>query len=253
MADAVLARLHVTVVLFGVEESDLVVGLRPETAPSTVVFRFPMRAVTASSDVFETAQSLGSDLVHNNTLGWDLIGVHSIPRDDGESVMLVSYAAICHGRPPLPRAQGELQFAKVRRLRKKWPEFLRPHDQVLKEALRWLFREIQDYPVVADMCGPRFTIRDLRKVYEQAWGVKLDASNFQKQVTKPGLELVAKLQEFAGEGPGKPAALYGRGSADLLNPPIRPPHGKQDLPSVRVWGRDGHGRLDHGDASSMEE
>jgi 8-oxo-dGTP diphosphatase len=36
--------------------------------------------------------------------------------------------------------------------------------------------------VAADFCGKRFTISDLRIVYEAVWGMALNAQNFQRKV-----------------------------------------------------------------------
>jgi 8-oxo-dGTP diphosphatase len=245
-----LARVFVSVVLFGVEDSDLVVRLDHQVAGSTRAFSFPTRPVTTGLDVDEAARDLASGLVNNRTAKLTLIGAHLETRPHRPSSVLISYAAVCQGRSPVPQGQGDLLFGRVNYIRKRWPEFLKPHEEVLEQALSWLFREVQDYPLIAEMLAPTFTIADLRTIYEQVWDVRLDPANFHKQVTKPKLDFIKKVQEGVGVGPGKPAAVFGRGSAELLNPPIRPPHGKQDLPSLRVWGRDPHGGLDHGPSPS---
>lgn len=240
---AVLARVQAAVVLFGVEDSQLVVGLHRQGAGSVDAFAFPSLPLTPDSTVTELAHDLATKLVRNRTSPPRLIGAHSVGPDESEPQVLISHAVICSGSPPVPRYR-DITFGEVMPLRKAWPEFLKPHDEVLQEALGWLFREVQDHPVVADMCGPRFTIADLRKAYEQVWDVELDPANFHKQVTRSGLGFVRKVEDFAGKGPGKPAALFEPGPAEVLNPPVRPRHGKRELPSLRVWGRDRHGRLD---------
>lgn len=244
-ADAVTAGVHVAVVLFGVEDSEVVVGLQREDVGSTIAFKFPTKPVVPRESPEDATRFLVGELVANDVAGLSLIGVHwAMARTDRDPVLLVTYAGACKGRPLSSRGGQDLQFGRVKPLRRKYPEFLKPHDQVLRGALRWIFRVVQETPVVADMCRPRFTIAELREVYGQVWGIRhIDPSNFHKQVTKPALGFVRKVEDFDGKGPGKPAALYEPGPARVLNPPIRPPHGEQTSPSIRVWGRDRRGRL----------
>ena len=242
---AVNARVNVAIVLFGVEQSKVVVGLHQEDTPSSIAFRFPARALNGTDDPEATARLLIAELVENQIHALNLIGVQwdSLSRKS-RPTLLVSYAAACKGCPPVPRSDEVLLFGRVKALRRKYPEFLTPHDEVFRQALKWLFRVVQHDPLVAHMCGPRFTIAELREVYEQVWGIRhIDPSNFHKQVTKPALGFVRKVEDFAGKGPGKPAALYEPGPAQLLNPPMRPPHGDQTSPSIRVLGRDRRGGI----------
>ena len=64
-----------------------------------------------------------------------------------------------------------------------------------------------------------FTVSDLREVYEQLWGVELDAGNFQRKVTGvPGL-----LRATGGSvqrGRGRPAALYTGRPTAVISPPL---------------------------------
>jgi ADP-ribose pyrophosphatase YjhB (NUDIX family) len=240
----VVAEVQVALALLGVEGDELVLGLEREDAGSMIAFTFPTAAVVPGEQPDATARRLAGELVRNRVTSPRLLGVHLGGRTpQGDPTALVSFVAGCRGRPPRRRQEGSFDFGIVRKLRRKYPEFMEPHDQVLRNALGWLFHSVQHSPIAADMCGPRFTIAELRSVYEQVWGEDLDPANFHKQVTKPALEFVRKVEDFAGQGPGKPAALYERGQGRVLNPPVRPPHGKYVPPSVRVWGRDPRGRL----------
>ena len=235
-------RVEVAVVLFGVEGIKPVIGLRHQRAGSTIAFGFPTKYLQDGQDPEKAASQFASELVMNEVVSIALLGVHRGRTASDEPSLLIGYVGVCKERPARER-DSELEFAMLKPLRRGHAEFLRPHDQVLRNSLEWLFGAVQELPLVGDMCGPRFTITELREVYEDIWGLrKLDPANFYKQVTKPGLGFVKKIQEFAGEGPGKPAALYARGEADVLSSPVRPPN-KKEAPSVRVWGRDEEGRL----------
>lgn len=66
-----------------------------------------------------------------------------------------------------------------------------------------------------------FTLGELRRVYEAVWGVSLHEGNFRRKVlSTPGF-----VESTGRTAPtdGRPAALYGRGSAAHLHPPILRP------------------------------
>jgi 8-oxo-dGTP diphosphatase len=68
-------------------------------------------------------------------------------------------------------------------------------------------------------CGPEFTIGDLRHVYEVVWGVPVDPRNFSRKVTHTEGFIVPTGARRA-PGTGRPAALYRRGPAKALIPPL---------------------------------
>ena len=66
-----------------------------------------------------------------------------------------------------------------------------------------------------------FTLGELRRVYEAVWGQTLHEGNFRRKVlSTPGF--VEPTGETAPTD-GRPAALYRRGSATQLHPPILRP------------------------------
>ncbi|PRX63024.1 8-oxo-dGTP diphosphatase [Nonomuraea fuscirosea] len=93
------------------------------------------------------------------------------------------------------------------------------HLIILKEGLDRARAKLEYTTVAAAFCRQPFTIADLRRVYEVIWGFPLDPSNFRRKVTK-----AAHFVEPTGESRtpeiGRPAALYRRGSAELLFPPM---------------------------------
>ena len=92
------------------------------------------------------------------------------------------------------------------------------HSVILREALEKARSELEYTTVAAAFCPEPFTISDLRHVYEAVWGCALDPSNFRRKVTK-----APRFLDPTGDRRiqlGRPAALYRRGAAGQLHPPL---------------------------------
>jgi 8-oxo-dGTP diphosphatase len=74
--------------------------------------------------------------------------------------------------------------------------------------------------MAAAFCEEPFTLADLRRVYEAAWGVSLDAPNFRRKVLSTPDFVVPVGAVSSPRGGGRPAQLYRRGSATALYPPL---------------------------------
>jgi 8-oxo-dGTP diphosphatase len=93
------------------------------------------------------------------------------------------------------------------------------HRQILEDALQRAATLVERSGFATRLLPRTFTVSELRQVYEQLWGMELDAGNFQRKVTGvPGL-----LRPTGGSvqrGRGRPAALFtGRPSA-VITPPL---------------------------------
>jgi len=93
------------------------------------------------------------------------------------------------------------------------------HAEILGEALEQARSKLEYTTVAAAFCAEPFSIGDLRHVYETVWGVTLDPSNFRRKVTQARLFLESTGERRRAEM-GRPAALYRRGPARLLSPPL---------------------------------
>jgi 8-oxo-dGTP diphosphatase len=93
------------------------------------------------------------------------------------------------------------------------------HRTILDDAIQRAGRLVERSGFAARLLPRSFTVSDLREVYEQLWGVELDAGNFQRKVTGvPGL-----LRPTGGSvqrGRGRPAALYTARPAAAISPPL---------------------------------
>jgi len=122
---------------------------------------------------------------------------------------------------PLPTAGGDARAARWMPV----DEVLggeRPlafdHRRIIGDAVERA-RGLLEYSTLgAAFCADRFAISDLRRIYEIVWGQRLDPGNFSRKVT--GVEgFLVPTGEHSRDG-GRPAALYRRGPATTLHPPL---------------------------------
>jgi 8-oxo-dGTP diphosphatase len=99
------------------------------------------------------------------------------------------------------------------------PRLAFDHDQILADGVERARSKLEYSPLATAFCPPEFTVGQLRRVYEIVWGTPLDPRNFHRKVTgTPGF-LVEAGGRTAGDR-GRPALLYRRGDAPLLQPPL---------------------------------
>lgn len=94
--------------------------------------------------------------------------------------------------------------------------------RLLSDLQERLADELVTTTVAARLVAERFTMADLRRVYEAAWGVNLDAANFHRKVTKSH-DLAVATDELSHGGPGRPAVLYRSSEVEYLSSPMARP------------------------------
>jgi 8-oxo-dGTP diphosphatase len=93
------------------------------------------------------------------------------------------------------------------------------HSEILADGLERARAKLEYSPLAAAFCADEFTVAELRHVYEVVWGTELDPRNFHRKITgSPGF--LAPTGRTTTRNGGRPAQLYRRGKATLLNPPI---------------------------------
>lgn len=93
------------------------------------------------------------------------------------------------------------------------------HAGILADGVERARAKLEYTALATAFVGERFTVADLRRVYEVVWGVGLDPGNFHRKVTSAGF--VQPTGESVQRGPGRPAALYRRvEDVDELTPPL---------------------------------
>ncbi|HEX7308157.1 NUDIX hydrolase [Lentzea sp.] len=93
------------------------------------------------------------------------------------------------------------------------------HFLILRDGVERARAKLEYTPLGAEFCPAEFTVAELRRVYEIVWGVSLDPRNFHRKVTGVEGLLVATGETTSRDG-GRPAALFRRGGARVLYPPL---------------------------------
>jgi 8-oxo-dGTP diphosphatase len=145
-------------------------------------------------------------------------------RDPRMRVVTVAYLALA---PDLPSPTGGSDAAAAR-----WmpvsdlvpaPDRLAfDHGRILRDGVERARAKLEYTPLASAFCPPSFTVAELRRVYETVWGVRLDARNFHRKVTGTVGFLHPTGATTTRDG-GRPAALYRRGEASILYPPMLRP------------------------------
>jgi 8-oxo-dGTP diphosphatase len=137
-------------------------------------------------------------------------------RDPRGRVVSVAYLALL---PDLPTPVAGTDAAGADWHPLPAPPLAFDHEQILHDAVERARAKLEYTSLGAAFCPDEFTIAELRAVYEAVWGTALDPRNFHRKVTgSPGF-LDATGRRTTRNG-GRPAQLYRRGDATLLNPPI---------------------------------
>lgn len=160
--------------------------------------------------------------IDGSRLHLEQLGAYGDPRRDPRGrVVTIAYLAL---GPDLPAPVGgtdarRAYWAPVSQLAEGNHELAFDHSAILTEALEEVRRKFEYTAVATAFCGESFTLSELRTVYEVVWGQHLDPSNFRRKVLN-----TAGFAQPTGEqrlpSTGRPAVLYRRGDAWLLNPPL---------------------------------
>ncbi|MCC3332055.1 NUDIX hydrolase [Nocardia abscessus] len=167
----------------------------------------------------ELAEETGLDA---DTLHIEQIGAYGDPdRDPRGRVVSVCYMAMMPDLPH-PAAGGDaraVRWVPVETLAAQPDRLAFDHHKLLLDAVERARGKLSYTTLAASFCPPRFTVADLRRVYEIVWGIRLDPSNFRRKVTGvPGF-LVRDDDRTAATG-GRPAHLYRTGPAIHLHPAL---------------------------------
>ncbi|MFI0542265.1 NUDIX hydrolase [Streptomyces sp. WSLK1-3] len=144
-------------------------------------------------------------------------------RDPRGRVVSTAFLAIT---PNLPEATGATDVYRADWLEVEeslWGDNGRlgfDHGKILRNGLEHARSLLEHTTVAADFCDDLFTITDLRKVYEAVWGVEINPGNFHRKVVEETTGFVVRTNKVRRSGPGKPPALFRRGSAHVLYPPM---------------------------------
>lgn len=176
----------------------------------------------------ELAEETGVDDVADHL---EQLRTYATPgRDPRGRIVSVAHVAFAP-EPPDPVAGSDAAGARwwpVREL----PPLAFDHDRILADGLERARAKLEYTTLAMSFVPEPFMIADLRAVYEAVWGVDVDARNFRRKVlSTPGF--VVDTGRRISVGRGRPAALYRRGTATDLHPPMLRPDLQPDPGSDR--------------------
>ncbi|PRY16752.1 8-oxo-dGTP diphosphatase [Kineococcus rhizosphaerae] len=138
-------------------------------------------------------------------------------RDPRQRVVTVCYLALA---PDLPVPRAGTDAADARWFPVAEAQGLAfDHDHLLADGVERARSKLEYSPLATAFCPPEFTVAELRKVYEAVWGTGLDPRNFHRKVTGAAGFLDPTGATTTRDG-GRPAALFRRGPATTLHPPL---------------------------------
>jgi 8-oxo-dGTP diphosphatase len=98
------------------------------------------------------------------------------------------------------------------------------HRKIVRDAVERVSADLELTGLATAFVGPKFTLTELRSVYEAVWGVRLDGANFRRSVlAEDGWVIPTGRRAQPGSTGGKPAALYRAGPLWKRGSPIRSP------------------------------
>jgi ADP-ribose pyrophosphatase YjhB (NUDIX family) len=139
-------------------------------------------------------------------------------RDPRGRVVSVAYLAIAPDLP-IPTAGTDARSARWAPAHAIRDALAFDHAGILDDAVERARTRLEYTTLATAFCGPAFTIGDLRTIYEVVWGTPLDPRNFSRKVTHTE-GFVEPTGDKRVPGTGRPAALYRRGPATALSPPL---------------------------------
>ncbi|MEV6527244.1 NUDIX domain-containing protein [Longispora sp. NPDC051575] len=174
--------------------------------------------------VRELAEETG---LAGRSLVLEQIGAYDAPeRDPRGRIVSVGYLAVAPDLP-VPTAGSDATGATWARLDTVRGALAFDHDEIVSDALERARTRLEYTTSATDFCAEVFTMGELRQIYEIVWGITLDPRNFSRRILATE-GFIEPTGDRRAQVTGRPAALYRRGPASRLNPPmLRPQQGEQ--------------------------
>jgi 8-oxo-dGTP diphosphatase len=159
--------------------------------------------------------------------GLKQFGAYGDPgRDPRMSVVTVAYLAVLKD---LAVAQGgsdaaDALFVPVDSVARGKTKVAFDHRRIIADAASELSGDIGRTGLAIDFVGSRFTLAQLRSVYERVWSVALEPGNFRRSLLgEVGWIIPTGKTLASGSGGGKPAELFRAGPKWKHGSPIHRP------------------------------
>ncbi len=220
----------VDIVVMTITESDLrVLLIRRAIPPFRDSWALPGGFVRPDEDLdTAAARELAEETSISQEPGHlEQVGTYGHPdRDPRMRVVSVGYWAIVPDLPT-PKGGSDAAYAElvpVAELESGRIRLAFDHDRIVADGIARARSRLEDTTIATRFCPPEFTISDLRRVYDAVWDSELDPGNFQRKVKQTaGFLKPIKQTTRSGDKGGRPAALWTRGPAESLSPPLTRP------------------------------
>ena len=220
----------VDIVVMTITESDLrVLLIRRAIPPFRDSWALPGGFVRPDEDLdTAAARELAEETsISQEPEHLEQFGTYGHPdRDPRMRVVSVGYWAIVPDLPT-PKGGSDAAYAElvpVAELESGRIRLAFDHDRIVADAIARARSRLEDTTIATRFCPPEFTISDLRRVYDAVWDSELDPGNFQRKVKQTaGFLKPIKQTTRSGDKGGRPAALWTRGPAESLSPPLTRP------------------------------
>jgi ADP-ribose pyrophosphatase YjhB (NUDIX family) len=168
-----------------------------------------LKSRTGLSDIFLKQFHLFSDpkrtIMEQNIR---FVRQHATNEEEGKWLLqrfisLGYYALVRYEEVELPEIEGEIfQWYNIDQL----PELYSDHQNIIEKSIEHIRNMLPVFPVIYNLLPEKFTMTDLRKVYEGFTGKPLDRRNFQRKVISEGF--IVALDEKNSEKTYNPTKLY---------------------------------------------
>jgi 8-oxo-dGTP diphosphatase len=151
-------------------------------------------------------------------------------RDPRMNVVTVAYLAVLRevGRPVAGTDAAGAGLVPVSDALGGRIELAFDHERILRDAVERVRVALELEGIATAFVGPTFTLAELRAVYEDVWGVHLDAANFRRALlAESGWVTPTGRHAPPGSTGGKPAELFRAGRRWRHGGPIRFPQRHQ--------------------------
>ena len=150
-------------------------------------------------------------------------------RDPRGRVVTVAFWAVMAGLTRMQEGQEgsdvtRADLVPVTDIESREVELAFDHERIVHDAVRRVQAKLRYSTLANRFCPPKYTISQLREVYNCLWETELDEGNFHRKV-RSSPDFVVELEDTRtfGESGGRPARLFTQGNAYYLNSPISPP------------------------------
>jgi 8-oxo-dGTP diphosphatase len=220
--ERLLLHLTVDLVILTVRENLLhVLAIERANEPYRSRTALPGGFLRAGEDLHEAAErELAEETgLDGGALHLEQLATYGTPdRDPRGRVVSVAYLALAPDLP-IPTAGSDARTARWVPVDQVRGDLAFDHSKILDDAVELARTRLELTTLATAFCGPVFTMGDLRKVYEVVWGAPLDPRNFSRKVISTDGFILPTGAKRAPET-GRPAMLYRRGPAEILNPPL---------------------------------